>query len=103
MKKSLFTDVYGEPISPNRIHLKIEQSSFLQKWVKNLSTYAQSVLHTPMPELDYESFNAYFINGDRDPYQQLYFERRKRLITFSILSYLFPDHLEYHKHLHSTI
>ncbi|WYP26808.1 heparinase II/III family protein [Alkalihalobacillus sp. FSL W8-0930] len=103
MKKSLFTDVYGEPISPNRIQLKIQQSSFLQIWVKDLSTYAQSVLHTPMPELDYDSFNAYFINGDRDPYQQLYFERRKRLTTFSILSYLYPDHLEYRTHLHSTI
>ncbi|MFK3937554.1 heparinase II/III family protein [Alkalihalobacillus sp. NPDC078783] len=103
MKKSLFTDSHGEPISRERVHHKIQQSSFLQKWVQDLSTYAQSVLHTPMPELDYDSFNAYVVDGNRDPYQQVYFERRKRLTTFSILSYLYPDHSEYCKHLHSTI
>ncbi|MEY8749199.1 heparinase II/III domain-containing protein [Alkalicoccobacillus gibsonii] len=103
MKKSLFTDVYGEPISSDEIHLKIKHSSFLQKWVKDLSTYAQSVLDTPMPELNYRAFNAYFEDGDRDSYQKPYFERRKRLTAFSILSYLYPENLDYPKHLHSTI
>nr|WP_238357744.1 heparinase II/III family protein [Cohnella zeiphila] len=46
---------------------------------------------TPIPELKYSLFTIYVERGSRREYEQAYFERRRRLNTFALLSMTEPD------------
>ncbi|WP_185970928.1 heparinase II/III family protein [Alkalicoccobacillus porphyridii] len=96
---SLFTDIHGNTMTTKRANEKIAYSSFLQKWVSDLTEEAAKLMQDSIPTLTYTSYEAYDSHGDREPYQQIYFNRRKRLNTFAILLYLNPKQKEYQTHL----
>ncbi len=52
---------------------------------------AQEYLDTPLPALPYRLFCRYWETGDREGWQEPYFERRGRLLVFSLLLWLAPE------------
>ena len=44
---------------------------------------------TPIPELPFSSFKRFDIDGDRKDFEGYYLERRRRLLTFSLLVWLY--------------
>ncbi len=47
------------------------------------------------PNLSFELYRQFRKNGDRQGYEDVYFERRKRLTTFGLLAYLYPNERKY--------
>lgn len=48
-----------------------------------------------IPELTYSLFALFAETGDRQGYDKIYFERRKRLTTLAIAAWLFPEREDY--------
>lgn len=55
------------------------------------------------PELTYSLFRKYKETGERLTYERVYFERRKRLNAFVIMTMLEPDNTDYRNALHNTV
>lgn len=58
---------------------------------------------TPIPELTYALFTLFEKQGSRLEYERVYFERRRRLNTFVLLSLLEPERDELRSGLHEII
>ncbi|WP_260411331.1 heparinase II/III-family protein [Cohnella xylanilytica] len=63
----------------------------------------ERLLGSPTPELTYHLFVIYVERGTRREYESVYFERRRRLNTFAILSLLEPEREEWLGALRDTI
>lgn len=73
----------------------IAQTEEGQCFIANLKkAYQEKYENIPIPPLKYEYFKEYYISGDRVKYQQLYFERRKRLMLLQVLALLEDKYLE---------
>lgn len=59
--------------------------------VEALRRRAKEYLDTPLPPLPYSLFCRYWKTGDRAAFQTPYFERRGRLLVFSLLVWLEPQ------------
>ncbi|ENH96416.1 hypothetical protein J416_10791 [Gracilibacillus halophilus YIM-C55.5] len=55
------------------------------------------------PTLSFDAFRQYQKTGDRKRYEYLYFKRRKRLTTFGLLFYLYPENKRYLHELENAI
>ena len=56
---------------------------------KALSRDGDRFRGTPIPELPFSSFKRFDIDGDRKDFEGYYLERRRRLLTFSLLVWLY--------------
>ena len=56
-----------------------------------LRTQAEQYLSQPTPDIPYQVFKLYWTEGDRSVHGASYFERRGRLLVFSLLSWMEPD------------
>lgn len=52
---------------------------------------AEEYQSSPAPELSFQLFRRYWEDGDRFHYEDAYFERRGRLLVFSLLCWLEPE------------
>ncbi|MCR5330344.1 MAG: heparinase II/III family protein [Lachnospiraceae bacterium] len=64
--------------------------SAITKWrqgcIQDLADCARELEKQPIPDLTEELFEDYFLTGKRLPYENVYFERRKRLTVFAVLT-----------------
>ena len=84
------------------INVVVESSGF-QPMLKEIKAEANRLLDTPIKELSFSLFNIYYETGSRIEYEKAYFEKRRRLNTFAILTMLEPDVSEYKEQLQNTI
>lgn len=63
----------------------------------------ERLLAAPSRELSYSVFSLFHTKGSRLEYEQLYFEKRRRLNTFAILSLIEPESDRYHAALLDAI
>jgi len=64
---------------------------------------AERLLELPEPELTQELYERFEKTGNRLAYEERYFERRRRLTSFALMSLLDPDKREYVQALTGTI
>ncbi len=55
----------------------------------------EKYLHEEIPPLPFSVFELYWKTGDRQDFQVLYFERRGRLLVFSLLAWMHPENAAY--------
>lgn len=65
-----------------------KNSAWCQEQTALLRAQAEKQLAAPAPVLSYSLFRLYWENGDRAQYETAYFERRSRLLCFSLLAWL---------------
>lgn len=70
---------------------EIRESSFYSKIREEIINTGEILLKEPISALTYSKFNYFFETGSRKEYQAEYYERRKRLNTFAILSLIYGD------------
>ena len=64
---------------------------------------ALEYLDAPIPQIPYQVFKLYWTCGDRSTHHPLYFERRGRLLVFSILCWLEPEDVRWKEALEDII
>ncbi|MFD2657369.1 heparinase II/III domain-containing protein [Gracilibacillus thailandensis] len=74
-------------------------SSFIAQLKKD----AEHFLHTPADNISFNTYRQFMRNGDRQMYETQYFLRRKRLTTFGLLHYLYPETKTYTDALENEI
>ncbi|WP_163578865.1 heparinase II/III domain-containing protein [Gracilibacillus saliphilus] len=74
-------------------------SSFIAQLEKD----AEHFLHTPADNISFNTYRQFMRNGDRQMYETQYFLRRKRLTTFGLLHYLYPETKTYTDALENEI
>ena len=74
---------------------KERNTPFLSRQLLQLKERGEKYLKTPAPTLPYSLFRLYWEDGSRIHYERNYFERRGRLLVFSLLSLLYPDDSRY--------
>lgn len=70
---------------------EIEKSPFVIRQLEQLRIKGKEYLKEEIPLLSYAAFSEYWKSGERTPYESLYFNRRRRMIVFSILAWAEPD------------
>lgn len=89
--KNLFL---GEEIKKAR--LRVLAAEGLQPMIREISEQADAWLEEQhIPELTYSLFRLFGEEGTRQAYDTAYFARRKRLTTFGIAAWLYPEHEGY--------
>lgn len=63
----------------------------------------EEYLATPAPHLPYQLFRRYWEDGDRLAFEAPYFERRGRLLAFSLLCWLEPEDVRWRHALEDTL
>ncbi|MCA0756728.1 heparinase II/III-family protein [Paenibacillus sp. N4] len=71
--------------------------------IAEIRAEAERMLGSGDPELTYALFREYGDTGERLPYERVYFERRKRLNAFALMSLLEPEKPEYAEALRNTV
>ena len=64
---------------------------------------AGKLIHGQDPELTYSLFQAFWDNGSRVEYEEVYFRKRRRLNTFAMMSLLDPDQQVFREALQNTL
>lgn len=67
---------------------KIRTSAFYTDMVAQVQAAAEQCLNEPTPLLPYSKFKLFDETGNRSVYEDVYFERRKRLNAFALMSKL---------------
>lgn len=74
-----------------------------EKVITQLKKDADHFLHTASKNITFDIYRQFMRNGERQAYEAIYFERRKRLATFGLLVYLFPNNKVYVQALENEI
>ncbi|UUZ96713.1 hypothetical protein LJK87_22045 [Paenibacillus sp. P25] len=82
---------------------EVRRSEAYRPLIEEIRTEAESLLHRPAPELSFALFRIYGDKGSRLEYERVYFEARKRLNTFTLMSPLEPERPDYFAALQETI
>ncbi|KHF34798.1 hypothetical protein CM49_03020 [Paenibacillus sp. P1XP2] len=69
----------------------LSEAGWLQEEWGEIAAEGERLLEAPTPELTYALFQVYAKTGSRREYEQAYFERRRRLNTFALLSLRSPE------------
>jgi hypothetical protein len=83
----------------NRIQSNQAYASLLDEIRGEAARY----LDSETPPLTYTLFQRFFKDGTRQAYEQVYFEKRKRLNAFVLMSLLEPDRAEYRERMNDMI
>lgn len=85
-----------EKLFPQNKHPRaVIDNPFAIRQIKQLRVRGLEYLKEEIPLLDYDSFSEYWKNGERIHYEASYFNRRRRLIIFSILAWAEPEKEEW--------
>lgn len=91
----------GDPEQSRRCVLA---SKALKPMIKDIQEQAEFFCTSQsIPELTYSLFTSFAEVGDRQGYDKIYFERRKRLTTLAIAAWIFPEQQNYKVRLCDTI
>ncbi len=77
--------------------------AFIKNQIQSLKVFADSQLETPLKDIDFKTFMLYEKTGDRKTHEDIYFTRRKHLMTYGILSFLYPKETRYIEKLEDLI
>lgn len=81
---------------PEQSRQRVLASEALEPMMKDIQTQAEYFCtNQSIPELTYSLFTLFAETGDRQGYDKIYFERRKRLTTLAIAAWLFPEQEDY--------
>ncbi|WP_246246340.1 hypothetical protein [Paenibacillus lemnae] len=75
---------------------RVRHSEEYKEEIAEIMAEGRRLLETDMPDLTYTLFSLFAKTGSRLQYEQAYFERRRRLNTFALLSLLEPQSDAYH-------
>ncbi|MBP1903479.1 hypothetical protein J2Z32_000091 [Paenibacillus turicensis] len=77
---------------PEQSRQRVLASEALEPMRKDMQTQAEYFCtNQSIPELTYSLITLFAETGDRQSYDKIYFERRKRLMTLAIATWLFPE------------
>ncbi|MFC0215823.1 hypothetical protein ACFFK0_25840 [Paenibacillus chartarius] len=71
--------------------------------VEEIRAEGERLLGQPIPELTYTLFSMYESRGSRLEFERVYFEKRRRLTTFGLLTQLEPERPEFREALQDAI
>lgn len=81
---------------PEQSRQRVLASAALKPMTKDIQAQAEYFCtNQSIPELTYSLFTLFAETGDRQGYDKIYFERRKRLTTLAIAAWLFPEQEDY--------
>ncbi|SDW80169.1 hypothetical protein [Paenibacillus sp. CF384] len=87
--------VYGEDAISAAKWQEIAGSPHFADMVREVEKEEQLLIQAPIPELTPELYALYEKTGNRLLYEDVYFQRRRRLATFAILHFLYPSEIRY--------
>lgn len=79
------------------------ESADYEEIVREIRDEGARFMKEPIPELGYELFTLFEKRGTRLEYESVYFERRRRLNTFVLLTLLEPENEDYRSRLHEIV
>ncbi|GAA4877316.1 heparinase II/III family protein [Paenibacillus vulneris] len=82
---------------------RVRASGIYQPMLDEVRDEAEKLLEQQEPQRSYQLFRIFTESGTRLEYEQVYFEVRKRLNTFAIMSLLEPERSDYQQALEETI
>jgi hypothetical protein len=82
---------------------RIRMSEAHSPMLDEIRREAEMLLQQQPPDLSYELFQIFGQSGSRLEYERAYFERRKRLNTFAMMSLLEPERMEFQDGLHQMM
>lgn len=82
---------------------KSDYNVFINKQIEFLKTRAKAFNFETRPSLTFEKHKLYNETGDRLIFEKEYFQQRKELMTFSLLSFLYPENTDFTKKLENII
>lgn len=88
--------------NPLQLGSKLSEDTSLVSIIREVEAEADRMLQEKEPELTKALFRIYEETGERLPYEQVYFEKRKRLNAFAIMSLLRPKQKNYREALLQT-
>ncbi|MBS7297609.1 MAG: hypothetical protein KIG65_00850 [Eubacteriales bacterium] len=94
MRSKLFVE--AENICDN-----IQKNDYLKHQLAEAEHMAESMENIPL--LSYSAFNEYYLTGNRQIYERVYFQRRKLLNALFILAVVYEDDETYIKRLEDII
>lgn len=86
-----------------QVKARLLQGKESQKLIAEIRKEGAKLLQETMPELTYSLFRLFSTTGSRREYELVYFRRRNRLTTFSLLAWLDGADSEYMDALSDTI
>ncbi|MCM3727189.1 heparinase II/III-family protein [Neobacillus cucumis] len=87
----------------NKWWRSISHNAVFQPLLDEIRNEAGRILTEKDPELPYSLFKNFFETGFRLEYEKVYFEKRRRLNTFTIMVLLEPTNIDYLTALENTI
>ncbi len=94
---------YPQGESSDAFWRRISREQAYERFIAEIRTEGERLLIEPPPELTHELFSIFDRTGSRLEYERAYFERRRRLNTFALLTLLQPEEELYRRQLHETI
>ncbi|WP_051250521.1 heparinase II/III family protein [Paenibacillus harenae] len=85
------------------LRARLLQTTANRSLIGEIQAEAQRMIGESDPDLTYSLFRIYVDTGERLAYQRVYFEKRKRLNAFAVMSLLEPDNTTYLEALHNTV
>lgn len=81
----------------------IQEDTAYESMINEIKIEGKRLLKKPMGEISYALFKQFEETGSRINFERVYFEKRRRLNTFAIMSLLEPENLIYREELHQII
>jgi hypothetical protein len=72
----------------NPVWRAVADRPLVRKWLGSIKQLAVKEIGKPMPELGNELYREFYVNGSRTPFENSYFERRRRLARAAIAALL---------------
>ncbi|RIX50833.1 hypothetical protein D3P08_19240 [Paenibacillus nanensis] len=92
----------GGEETPGQTASRLLRDETVAGLIREIESEADRMLGEPAPELTDEMFRAFRETGERLSYEKVYFERRKRLNAFAMMTWLKPEADAYCDALHET-
>lgn len=83
--------LYTRNLNAADVRHYFSEADWLQEEWKEIEAEGERLLQACTPELTYTLFDLYAKTGSRREYEQAYFERRRRLNTFALLTLRSPE------------
>lgn len=81
----------------------IHEDRSYEPMIAEVKAEATRLLEEPLEEISYTLFKQFEETGSRLEYEKVYFEKRRRLNTFALMSLLAPHHQAYRQALHQIL
>jgi hypothetical protein len=75
----------------NPVWVEVADRPLVKKWLGPIKQLAAKEIARPMPELTEKLYQEFYVNGSRVPFENAYFERRRRLARAAIAALLDPS------------